>query len=176
VDIRKVGSGNIGATNLGRVLGRRWGILGFILDFLKGLAPVLAVPLLPALPDGVLAAHARIACALAAVLGHVFPLYLGFRGGKGVATSFGALTGLAWPAALAAGFVWLGFFLATRVVSVASIAAACIFPLATAFLFRKSPPSVAWPMDLLALGVAALIIVRHRSNIRRLLSGREGRF
>lgn len=184
VDLRKVGSGNIGATNLARVGGARWGVPAFLLDFLKGLAPVLLAgaaggdPIEGAAIEGrgALAAHVQIACALAAVLGHVFPVYLGFRGGKGVATSFGALAGLSWEAALAAGLVWLVLFLWTRTVSIASIGAALAFPIATVLVFRSHPREVALPMDLLAALVAALIVVRHRSNIRRLLLGREARF
>jgi glycerol-3-phosphate acyltransferase PlsY len=179
VDIRKLGSGNVGATNLGRVLGRRWGILAFILDFLKGLLPVAAANLAAAPASagaGVLLFHAQMACALAAVLGHVFPIYLRFRGGKGVATSFGAVTGLSWLAALLAGAVWLLVFLATRTVSLASIAAAFTFPIATIIIFWSAPPSVAVPMGCLAAGVGALIVARHGSNIRRLLAGRENRF
>src|SRR5262249_2583059 len=121
VDIRTVGSGNVGATNLSRALGRRWGITAFVLDFLKGFVPAaapgwLAAPPLPAGPvevsPGWWAVYspasaflpvsiAGVACALAAIIGHVFPIYLRFRGGKGVATSFGAVTALAPLAALA---------------------------------------------------------------------------
>ena len=179
IDLRKVGSGNIGATNLSRTAGKRWGILGFLLDFLKGLAPVLLAVALPAPPEGsegLRVEHAQMACALAAVLGHVFPVYLRFRGGKGVATSFGAIAGLAWIAALAAGIVWGALFLATRTVSIASIAAALAFPAAALIVFWPAPLAVAIPMDALAGAVAALIIVRHRSNVERLLRGEERRF
>ena len=179
VDIRRTGSGNIGATNLSRALGRRWGIAAFALDFLKGLLPVLAAGLLASPqppPGGIHPLHAQIACALAAVLGHVFPPWLGFRGGKGVATAFGALSGLVWPAALSAGAIWLVLYLATRTVSIASLGAAAAFPIVTAIVFRDQPADLAWPADLLAVLVAALIALRHRSNIRRLLTGQEGKF
>ena len=176
VDIRKSGSGNIGATNLSRVLGRRWGIAAFVLDFSKGLLPVLAARLLAPEGSPVRGEHAAIACGLAAVLGHVFPVYLGFRGGKGVSTTFGAVTGLSREAALAAGVVWLVLFLATRTVSIASLGAAVVFPAATAIAFRRAPAEVWIPMVVLATAVAVLIVVRHRSNIRRLLQGQENRF
>jgi len=179
VDIRTVGSGNIGATNLTRALGHRWGVAAFLLDFLKGLLPVVLVAgWARAFPSarGLLVPYTQIICALAAIVGHVLPVYLRFRGGKGVATSFGALTGLSWAAALAAGAVWLGIFLLTRTVSLASIGAALAFPVGTAVAFWAQPPAVAIPMDLLAALVGALIVFRHRSNIQRLLVGREDRF
>jgi acyl phosphate:glycerol-3-phosphate acyltransferase len=185
IDIRKVGSGNIGATNLSRALGRSWGIAGFVLDFLKGLLPVLAAGLAggpgtdggDVRPEGTFRTeHVEIACALAAVVGHVFPAWLRFRGGKGVATSFGAVAGLAPIAALAGGIVWLGLFLITRTVSIASLAAAAVFPVATVAAYRNAPAAVAVPMDILAALVAGIIVLRHRSNIRRLLTGEEHRF
>jgi acyl phosphate:glycerol-3-phosphate acyltransferase len=178
VDIRTLGSGNIGATNLSRALGRRWGIAAFVLDFLKGLLPVLAAGWIarPGAPEGILADHARMACGLAAIMGHIFPLWLRFRGGKGVATSFGALAGLAWPAALTAGALWLALYGITRTVSIASLAAALVFPVAVIFLFRSHPAEVSVPMGALSVLVAGLILVRHRSNIRRLLTREENRF
>jgi glycerol-3-phosphate acyltransferase PlsY len=179
VDIRRMGSGNIGATNLSRALGRRWGIAAFLLDFLKGLLPALAAAGLPppASPGtGLLLPHAQIAAAAAAVLGHVFPLYLRFRGGKGVATGFGAVAALAWGAALVAGGVWLALFLITRTVSIASIAAALTFPAAAFVLLRGAPAAVAVPVGIMTVGVGALIVARHHSNIRRLLRRQEGRF
>ncbi len=179
VDIRKVGSGNIGATNLTRSLGRRWGIAAFMLDFIKGGLPVLTAAWVgfdepPA--GGIHYQYGQIACALAAVLGHVFPLYLRFRGGKGVATTFGAMAALVWISALAAGTVWLVLFLVTRTVSIASLAAAFVFPATTIVLFYNAPPSIALPMDLLALSLGLMILVRHRSNIKRLLKREESRF
>ncbi len=178
VDIRRTGSRNIGATNLSRALGRRWGITAFALDFLKGLIPVLAAGLVgsPEPPPGsVLPLHVQTACALAAILGHVFPVWLGLRGGKGVATSFGALSALVWPAALGAGAVWLALYLATRTVSIASLGAAAAFPIATIIVLRHQSAAAALPADILSVLVGALIVVRHRSNIRRLLLGQEGR-
>jgi glycerol-3-phosphate acyltransferase PlsY len=178
IDIRKAGSGNIGATNLTRLLGRRWGIPAFALDMLKGLLPVLAAGWIgsAAVRGGLLAAHAGIACGAAAILGHVFPIWLRFRGGKGVATAFGVVAGIAPLASAAAGIAWIALFFATRTVSIASIAAAAVFPAGVAFLFRSTPAAIAVPMDILAIAVGALIVFRHRSNIRRLLAGQEKRF
>jgi len=186
VDIRAAGSRNIGATNLARTAGRRWGIAAFVLDFLKGVLPVLSVAwtasgrpaIVGAVPEsgGPRIEHVQMACALSAILGHILPIYLRFRGGKGVATSFGAISGLSWMAALIAGTVWGAVYLATRTVSIASLIAALVFPAATFFIHRSSPPDVAIPLDLLTVAVAAIILIRHHSNIRRLLSGREHRF
>ena len=178
VDIRAVGSGNIGATNLSRALGRPWGIGAFALDFLKGLLPVLAAGWAAEAPEsgGILTDHGRMACALAAILGHIFPIWLRFRGGKGVATTFGAVAGLAWQASLAAGAVWTVLYLATRTVSIASLAAAPVFPAAVIFLMRNAPAQVAIPMDVLSVLAAGLIVFRHRSNIQRLLHREENRF
>jgi glycerol-3-phosphate acyltransferase PlsY len=93
-----------------------------------------------------------------------------------VATAFGALAGLVWPAALGAGVVWSILFLATRTVSIASLGAAAAFPIITVIVFHGKPAALAWPADILSFVVAAIIVLRHRSNIRRLLIGEEGRF
>lgn len=168
VDIRKVGSGNIGATNVMRSVGKPWGIATFVLDALKGFAPAYVFPLWsphphPALP---------IACAFAAILGHNFPIWLGFKGGKGVATSAGALLGLA-PAAAGLGLAtWAIVFFTSRYVSLASLIAALVIPAAGWTLYRS--PDHLLPVFLTVL--AALVILRHRANIQRLLNGTENRF
>ena len=176
VDIRKVGSGNVGATNLSRALGRAWGVGAFALDFAKGLLPVLACSLSSVEGGTVRIEHIQVASGLAAILGHVFPIYLRFRGGKGVATSFGAVTGLVWVAALAAGAVWAALYFATRTVSIASLGAAVVFPLGTAWVARDEPMDVLVPRIGIAIAITLLIVVRHRSNIRRLVRGEESRF
>lgn len=180
VDIRTVGSRNIGATNLTRALGRSWGVAAFLLDFLKGLLPVLATALLlDLLPEPVPnlhPVHAQILAGLAAVLGHVFPIYLRFRGGKGVATSFGVMAGLLPVAALISGGAWVGMFLATRIVSVASIVAAVLFPISVLLLYRERQPEEYFALEGLAIAAALLILVRHHANVRRLLTGKERRF
>lgn len=177
IDIRKHGSGNIGATNVGRVLGTRWGILVFVLDLLKGLLPVALLPPLvfsPANPDGV---HWQVATGIATVLGHMFPCWLGFRGGKGVATALGVVAWLApWPTLAAAGMFALAFLL-WRIVSLGSILgsiafALCQMGLAWPAVFTRGH----WSLTVFSLLVPALIVLRHRSNIGRLMRGEEKKF
>jgi len=176
VDIRHQGSGNIGATNLARSVGRTWGVLAFVLDFLKGTVPTLLAVSAFSQPEAELAPWLPPAVGVAAVLGHVFPLYLKLRGGKGVATAFGALTALSWPATLAAGGVWLLLFLITRTVSVASLASALALPIALVILRASVPPEV-YPWTLgVTIFLAVLIFARHRANLVRLFRGEEFRF
>lgn len=173
VDIRKVGSGNVGATNVFRAVGRGWGVLTFVLDAAKGLLPALFFPVLAAAWTGRPAHPAfGLACGAAAIAGHNWPVFLGFKGGKGVATSAGVLLGAA-PAAIGAGFaVWIVVLLASRYMSVASIAAA-VTVAASGWWFY--PGEGAWrPAVLTALGI--LVVVRHRSNLQRLAAGTENRF
>jgi glycerol-3-phosphate acyltransferase PlsY len=172
-DVRALGSGNIGATNVARVLGGPWFVPVFILDFLKGFAPVFwGAPFVAARwPDG-----PRLPMILAvlfgalAMLGHMFPIYLGFRGGKGVATVAGLLFAMNWIAAAVGLGVWLLVFLPSRYVSLASIAAAVAVPVAAHF-------SQGDPIQTGFFAAAGLlVIVRHRGNIQRLLAGTESRF
>lgn len=190
VDIRKVGSGNIGSTNVGRVLGRRWGYLCFALDVSKGLLPVLAAGLLlgtvqapsqvAANPPSLLAQGSWLAVACAAILGHVLPFWLKFRGGKGVATALGVVVGF-FPyftfAGLTAFGIWIVVTLISRYVSLGSIVAAVLFvPLLVVYSWRFGwPLDGLWPLGAFAAAMVALIIVRHRSNIRRLLDGTENK-
>lgn len=177
IEIRQHGSGNIGATNVLRVIGKPWGITVFILDALKGFLAVEAAmwlatrsPTARPLTD-VLA----IVAAAMAVIGHSFPVWLGFNGGKGVATSAGALIAVVPLAALIALVVWVLAFYSTRYVSLASILGALAVPITVgvlAFTHR------AYGLVLLCFcsAMAALVIWRHRSNISRLLAGREEPF
>ncbi len=157
VDVRQVGSGNIGATNVTRALGKRTGALVLFLDALKGFLPVLGAGLLwPERPE--LAAGTG----LAAILGHVFPIWLKLRGGKGVATGLGVFLALAPIATAVAALIFGAVYGLKRIVSVGSLAAATGLPIAMAVL--HAPPShVA-----LAVAVWALVMFRHRGNIRRL--------
>lgn len=174
IDIREHGSGNVGATNVIRVLGKAVGIPVFAADFCKGLVPVLVAQWW-ARGQGLPGDAPGMVAAAGAVLGHNFPFWLRFRGGKGIATSAGALAALLpWPL-LCAVAVWLLVFLGSRYVALGSLAAAVALPGAAVVLrWRQGSPSVALCWFAVALGVLA--IWRHRSNIRRLLDGTENRF
>lgn len=178
IDIRQHGSGNIGATNVIRVLGKKTGIPVFILDMLKGFAPTfLAAWWMKSRcgADANAATLVAVLCAAAAVLGHTFTFWLGFKGGKGVATTAGSLLGLA-PLALVIGFAaWLIVFYASRYVALASIVAAVVLPVAMAVIMVTQGT---WNYVLLGFGIVmgVLVIVRHRANIARMLAGTENRF
>jgi acyl phosphate:glycerol-3-phosphate acyltransferase len=167
IDLREHGSRNLGATNLYRVLGWRYALPVALFDAAKGLIPVLVFA--PRVSPSELFA---LVCGLTAVLGHVFSVFVGFRGGKGVATAAGVMLGLT-PAALGAALaVWIVLVYFTGYVSVGSIVAAAVFPLAVIVLDPPSQPLVLW----LDIAVAAAIIWFHRGNIKRLLNGTESRF
>lgn len=166
-DIRAQGSGNIGATNVARSGAKGLGVVTLLLDLGKGLVAVLLAGWISGGSEDVGAA-----AALAAVLGHVFPVWLGFRGGKGVATALGVLLALSPASAGILVLVFLGVFLATRFVSLASIVAAAAFPLIGFHFVRERTLAVV--VTLLAIPI--LVIVKHHSNIRRLLQGTESRF
>ena len=177
VDIRKVGSGNVGATNVTRALGKRFGYPVFLVDFAKGLAAVmLAVIMAKAAQSS--AQFVDLCAAIGAIcslMGHSYSIWLGFRGGKGVATLMGALFGINWITALIVCVVWIVVFEATRYVSLASIAAAVALPIALAImLFLKELPT---PIPLyFSFCLGAIVVVRHRSNLSRLVKGTEPRF
>lgn len=174
-DLRREGSGNIGATNAMRVLGRPWGIAVFAVDFLKGVAGVLLATAIGQAFGLAPASLAGVVGGIGAVAGHNFPVWLGFRGGKGIATSAGVMIALfPLPVFLAALVVWGVLFFLTRYVSVASLGAALALPSAALALF------FAGRCDAILLGAAALLCIlafwRHRANIERLLAGTELRF
>ncbi|MGE0481125.1 MAG: glycerol-3-phosphate 1-O-acyltransferase PlsY [Phycisphaerae bacterium] len=181
VDIRAHGSGNIGATNVGRVLGRKWGLLCLALDVLKGLLPTLAAKfvLLPPAPDATDFGR-WLLIASAAVLGHVFPIYLGFRGGKGVATTVGVGLGI-YPFLTVPMLAAVGGYAVVRFttgwVSAGSITMAVAFPAFAYAYARLTALSLdrAWPLLAAATGLGVLIIARHHANIRRIFAGTEKR-
>lgn len=174
IDIRRHGSGNIGATNVFRTFGPRLGVATFLLDAAKGVAAARVAPwAVWALAGAGDAPPAAALVGTAAVLaGHGFPLFLGFKGGKGVATGLGCALSIVPHTALAALAVWIAVFLATRYVSVGSIAAALAAAAAPWFLDSGADA----PACALVTALALLIVWKHRSNVRRLLAGSENRF
>ncbi|MCB1092589.1 MAG: glycerol-3-phosphate 1-O-acyltransferase PlsY, partial [Verrucomicrobiae bacterium] len=170
IDIRQHGSGNIGATNVLRTLGKPIGITVLLLDVLKGLLPVLLAKW-AAGPDGSVVA---IAAAIAAILGHNYTFWLGFKGGKGIATSAGAIAPLI-PIPLAVALAgWILSFAVTRYVSIASLVAAISLPITGAILMLK-PGNWDVPLFIFTLFPAIMATSRHRTNIQRLLKGEESR-
>jgi acyl phosphate:glycerol-3-phosphate acyltransferase len=177
IDIRSCGSGNVGATNVMRTLGRGYGYPVFAADFLKGFGAVKMSILIATRvqPEWNSPEMFGIVAAISSVLGHSFPVWLRFKGGKGVATSAGALFGLAPIAALLGVAIWVLTFWLTRYVSVASIAAAAALPLIiliTTWLSRTTGKLLLYS----SVCLAAVVIWRHRSNLSRLMRGTEPRF
>ncbi|MCS6866923.1 MAG: glycerol-3-phosphate 1-O-acyltransferase PlsY [Gemmataceae bacterium] len=180
VNLFDVGSGNIGATNVARVLGWPWGVLVFVGDFLKGVVPVvMAVPWATELAGGAATIGSedvlRVGCAALAFLGHLFPVYLGFRGGKGIATGAGTIFVLVPLPAIVAVTMWGVVLLVTRMVSVASLAAVSVLVLV--HLATVDSPFAAQhvPVTLYLILGTGLVFVKHRANLRRLLTGTENR-
>ncbi len=191
-DLRSIGSGNIGATNVSRALGRKWAYICFVLDMLKGMVPMLATSILVS-RYSILDEHRAsgieyqvmlwlwLATGCAAILGHIFPIYVKFRGGKGVATSFGVSLGL-WPYyTICASFavaIWVVVVLVWRYVSLASICASISFPLVLilAIILRPGWDLFSlWPLLVAATAIPLMVIIRHRENIKRLLAGTENK-
>jgi glycerol-3-phosphate acyltransferase PlsY len=165
IDIFKEGSGNPGATNVKRILGKKWGNSVFALDALKGFIAA-ALPLMR-YDDERLAVIGLIA----AILGHSFSVFLKFRGGKGVATTIGGLLALMWPVLLIGLVVWLILFYTKKVVALASIFFAVSLPISASFIYGTEEPRF-----YLGLILSLFIVVRHRANIIRMFSGKENKF
>jgi len=173
IDVREHGSGNAGATNTMRVLGWKTGIPVLIFDLFKGWLAAMLPEFLQAAPEGSETLMIlQIACGLAAIIGHVFPLFAGFRGGKGVATTFGVLLALHPLLTLTCAGIFLLVLLASGYVSLGSMTAVAMFPILLVTLFRT--PSV-WLIVFSAI-VAVAVIITHKKNIKRLLRGEEKRF
>jgi len=176
-DIRQAGSGNIGATNVVRVLGKRYGYPVFVLDVLKGFGAVkismLVAPGQP--PEWNSPEIFGILAAICSVLGHLYPPWLRFKGGKGVATSAGALLALTPFATLIGVAIWIVVFWLSRYVSLASVIAAVVLPIVILVLGWQDQNKVK-PLVYSSACVAAVVIWRHRSNLSRLMRGTEPRF
>jgi acyl phosphate:glycerol-3-phosphate acyltransferase len=168
VDVREVGSGNIGATNAARAGGKKLGVLVLALDALKAVVPILLTRRW--MGTGTQGDLWVMAVAIAAFAGHLFPVWLRFKGGKGVATGFGIFVVLAPWTALAGLATWVGVYLATGISSIGSLAGSLVCVLAGFYLLGPTPISWAGAV------VGSLIWWRHRENIRRLLRGEEGSF
>jgi acyl phosphate:glycerol-3-phosphate acyltransferase len=163
VDLRSTGSGNIGATNVLRTTGRLLAAVVLMLDSGKGIVAVLLARLLSGEPDVI------VGCAIAVVAGHMWPIWAGFRGGKGVATTAGAWSMVVWVAVVWSIVVFGSVVAMTRYVSVASVAAALVLPVMTYLLDGSVPATTG------AMALAALVVLRHHGNLARLASGTEPR-
>ncbi|PBB24123.1 glycerol-3-phosphate acyltransferase [Mesorhizobium sp. WSM4312] len=159
-DVRKIGSGNIGATNVLRTGNKGLAAATLLLDALKGTAAVVI--------SGHFAPETAVWAGLGAFLGHLFPVWLGFKGGKGVATYLGVLIGLAWQVALIFAVIWLAMAFLFRYSSLAALAAAVVVPIA---LYFMSAPQIA----VLFVVMSIIVFIKHRANISRLLAGTEGK-
>lgn len=177
VDLRKEGSGNIGATNALRVLGKKWGYIVFAADIIKGWAGVMSaflVAIVLGLPEQQIIFFGILGACFS-VVGHIFPVWLGFKGGKGIATSGGVMLALFPIWVFIAGLaIWLLLFFVTRYVSIASIAAALMLPTSSAVLTLFGMCD--WYRTGIALILCILAIFKHKENIQRLLAGTEKRF
>jgi glycerol-3-phosphate acyltransferase PlsY len=176
IDIRKHGSGNIGATNVLRIVGRKWGYLVFFLDVVKGWVSVqLAFEIVACRPGSAWIGDLPILAAVICILGHTFPIWLRFKGGKGVATSAGVLLALMPLEIFLIFLVWLFLFQLTHYVSVASVGAALALPITVAILVRRDI-SQGHTLLYFSIVISAVVIWRHRSNLQRLAAGTECRF
>ena len=180
IDLREIGSGNLGATNLARACGKKWAYLCFLLDVLKGFVPSFAAKFFifsDTITPAVLALW--LAVGVAAIFGHIFPFYLKFKGGKGVATSFGVVLGI-WPYYTVPGLIvfvlWAAIVLIWRYISLGSIIAAAVFPVVMIVLtaiLKNWHFNILWPLIVAAAFLCSLVIILHRTNIKRLLAGTE---
>ena len=172
IDIRDYGSGNAGATNTYRVLGPKWGTIVMVADMLKGIFAVKLALLLPEYADSEInLQNLQTGLGLAAVIGHIFPIWADFRGGKGIATLFGLVLGISpWTALSCVGIFVLVLYL-TRFVSLSSILASIAFPFFILVIFNVDNPAY----RVFAIAVAMMVLLTHQKNITRLLSGNESK-
>ncbi len=171
-DVREHGSGNAGSTNTFRVLGFKPGLAVFLIDVAKGFAAVKLSEFLPIEHSGEIWEMVKIGLGAAAVVGHIFPVFARFRGGKGVAAMLGIVFGIHIWAALAAFGLWILIFTVTRIVSASSIIAGFFFPISLLLIFNEK--SVA--LLIFSIVTAILLIITHKKNIKRLIDGTEPKF
>ncbi|MES2266242.1 MAG: glycerol-3-phosphate 1-O-acyltransferase PlsY [Bacteroidota bacterium] len=175
IDVREYGSGNAGATNTFRVLGKKAGIPVMLLDILKGWTATNLAYIVGTSTTGpfnsIAFTNLQLALGIAAVMGHLFPVFAGFRGGKGIATLFGMILAINLPAALLCVVVFITTLLITRYVSLSSILAGFIYPIGITFIFHVSVKSVI----IYGMCIFILVLVTHQKNIERLLKGKESK-
>ncbi len=172
LDIRDHGSGNAGATNTFRVLGKKAGIGVMIVDMLKGFAAV-KLCFLSQLTGSEQMTNLQVGLGLCAVLGHIFPIWAGFRGGKGIATLFGMILAIHPIVAVSLVAVFLFMLFLTRYVSLSSMAASIAFPVLILFIFKEQAPEMSY--KIFAIATACMVVLTHHKNISRLLAGNESK-
>lgn len=176
IDIRDYGSGNPGATNVYRVLGCKPALFVILVDAGKGVLATIVISKIAI--DHPLMGYSltQIVAGVSVILGHVWTIFAGFKGGKGVGTALGAMLGIAPSAALLCLAIWLIIVFTTRIVSVGSLTAAVLFPIIIFSQKAVLKSDISLPLQIFSLAVALLVIITHRSNIKRLIQGREYRF
>lgn len=172
IDVREYGSGNAGATNTFRVLGKKAGFPVLIMDIAKGFLAVKLATIMGNYPqESQQYINFKLVLGVAGLLGHIFPIYVGFRGGKGVATLLGILSALHPQAALACAGIFLVTFIFSHYVSLSSMTAAVAYPVIMMFGFHETVPTV----NIFAMAIAILVLITHQKNIERLLKGTESK-
>ena len=179
VDIREQGSGNIGATNVTRIIGKRWGVLCFFIDFLKGFFPVVIVKIL--FPNILFLTQTQISMAiilavLGTVIGHMYPIYLGFKGGKGVSTGAGALVAITPYAVICGLIIWVATFKISKYVSLASIIAAISVAVLSIIFSFSNIYKLDCTLLYFIVFISFMAVLKHKANIKRLLNGTENSF
>lgn len=174
IDVREYGSGNAGATNTFRVLGKKAGIWVLLMDIIKGFTAtclVIYIPEISPVSHKAWYVNIQLLLGLSAVLGHLFPVFANFKGGKGIATLFGMLIAIHYLSAMACLLIFVAMLLSTRIVSLSSISAALMFPISLIWVFKRHEPLF------IAFGICAalMVILTHRKNINRLLTGSENK-
>jgi len=173
LDIREHGSGNAGATNTFRVLGKKAGIGVMLVDMLKGFVAVKLCYLSSHAPGSEQMINLQVGLGLCAVVGHIFPIWAGFRGGKGIATLFGMILAIQYYVAFSLVGVFLVMLFLTKYVSLSSISASVAFPVLILFIFKDNAPEISY--KLFAIATACMVVLTHHKNISRLIAGNESK-